>query len=515
MSQRASGVGLQNAGSCHCLSGLQLVWRSFLAALVHNAARACAAASATELGRFLFPRRKRGPGLEVLKHDRATGGGASLSTVCEFLSVWEVLFIVQPVAKGCAQATRSSLCETGRQLLMAPDDLAMLRAVLKLCRGNLKGEPEVTYVRRLLQAVPGKVTALSLPFGVPDMELRAWVQSGLLQDVEELHLLGRGGPSDLGLARLVTRCPRLRSLTLLSGAVSAAATLVLHAEVGGSLTPEWWSNADSSKLRVLPRLQEAAQARLTLQRVPSWLVGRWSPTVPGWGHEVHHFDPLGRFVFLRNGAVERVGVVRSCLPSPYGLWWELDLCFFVNQEWVNQMNLMLPVGPNTEADEGLQAWGGSAEEPAGVARVAVIGSSVRQHPRQFPHYGLSVTEWRRWSRESSLEEFFPWSQQEWAEAALASCNGDMSMVFDRAESSDEEEEQPPPPAVPSMEELLAKLDRDEALELVGDRPSLRSELEGTVASVEELLAQLDREDEVEGLMAQPSEVAGPSEAVRP
>lgn len=439
--------------------------------------------------------------LEVLRDDRSTGGGASLSTVCEYLTIWEVFFLLQPVARGCTLATHGSLQDVGRHLTVALDDLATLKSVLKLRRplSQERVDSEVTFVRRLLQAIPGRVTTLSLPFGVPDMELRTWVQAGLLQDVEELHLLGRGGPSDVSLARIATRCPNLRRLTLLCGGISAAAVLVLHAEVNGALSPEWWSSADSSRLRVLPRLQRAAQTELTVQRVPSWLVGRWSPTSPSWGHEVQHFDRLGRFVFLRNGMVERVGVVRSCLPSPYGIWWELDLCFFVNQEWVNQMNLMLPVGPPSEPAPGLQAWGSGLEEPPGMAKVAIVGSTdnVRQHPRQFPHHGLSVTEWHRWSREDNVEAIFPWSHQEWAEAAVASCSGDLdvTMVFDRAESSDEEEEGIEIPAVPSIEELLAKLDWEEAMDLVHDRPSRRVEEEGAVPSVEELLAQLDREDE--------------------
>jgi len=385
---------------------------------------------------------------------------------------------------------------------VAPDDLEVLRSVLRLCRPSAVDRTsvsEVHFVRRLLQAIPGPIVKLSLPFGVPDMELREWIQAGLLQAVEELHLLGHGGPSDASLARMATRCPHLRRLTVLCGSLSAAAALVLHAEVQGGLSPEWWSSADVSRLRVIPRLQRALQPQLTVQRIPSWLCGQWSPTTPGWGHEVHHYDPLGRFVYLRNGLVERIGVVRSCLPSPYGKWWELDLCFFINQEWVNQLTLMLPVGPPSEPHPDLEAWG-SAQEPPGIAKVAIVGSTdnVRQHPRQFPHYGLCVSEWRRWSREDLVEAVFPWSHQEWAEAAIASCGGDLdlTMVFDRADSSEEEDtELVDVTPLPSIEELLAKLDQEEARDLDSSRPSRRVEEDGTVPSVEELLAQLDREDE--------------------
>lgn len=46
---------------------------------------------------------------------------------------------------------------------------------------------------------------------------------------------------------------------------------------------------------------------------------------------MHYYDPLGRFVCMRNSIVERVGVVRSLLPSQFGPWWELDVTFLARQ----------------------------------------------------------------------------------------------------------------------------------------------------------------------------------------
>jgi hypothetical protein len=387
------------------------------------------------------------------------------------------------------------------------------------------GGLEAVFVGRLMRAAPEPVVTLALPLGVSNATLRGWARQGLLREVEELHLMGHGGPSDAGLANIVTHCPRLRHLTLLCSSVTAAAALVLHAQVKGQLGAGWWKGVRFSRLCVLPRLQAVPQRSLSLQRIPSWLCGEWIPLTPVWGFEVQHYDPLGRFVFLRNGGVERVGVVRSCIPSPFGQWWEIDLCFFARQAWFEQLMLVQPLsgpsnnGSNTAPNSGpfgLHARRGaqdeSDEEPAfeapswvsvalglegsrsqghlGTMRSAVIGSSenVRHRPRQFPRHGRRVGDWMRRNCNDSIKNIYPWNDRDWAEAALTSSaeGQDATMIFDHAESSEEEGLELM--QMPSVEELLEQLDRDE-------QPSRRAEEGSAIPSLEEMMTQLDVEEE--------------------
>lgn len=390
------------------------------------------------------------------------------------------------------------------------------------------GSSEADFVGRLMRAAPEPVVMLALPFGVSNATLRGWVRQGLLRELVELHLMGHGGPSDAGLANIVTHCPNLRHLTVLCSSITAAAALVLHAQVKGQLGASWWKGVSFSRLCVLPRLQAAPQRSLSLQRVPPWLCGEWIPLTPVWGFEVQLYDPLGRFVFLRNGGVERVGVVRSCIPSPFGPWWEVDLCFFARQAWFDQLMLVQPLsGPSsggTAPDTGPFTWhagggiqneldedivveppswvsvalgleGSRAQGHHGTMRSAVMGSSenVRHRPRQFPRQGRRVGDWMRRTCNDNIKNIYPWGDRDWAEAALTSSaeGQDATMIFDHAETSDEEGLELM--HMPSVEELLEQLDRDE-------QPSRRAEEGSAIPSVEEMLTQLDVEEERDRVM---------------
>lgn len=216
--------------------------------------------------------------------------------------------------------------------------------------------------------------------------------------------------------------------------------------------------------------------------------------MPTWGHEVHYYDSLGRFVCMRNSIIERVGVVRSLLPSQVGNWWELDVTFLARQDSPSQLILLLPVGPPGEAPATLESWAGLQKEPSSVVRGAIVGPSdgVRDRPRKFPHPGPGH-EWRRISRQCSIEDILPWGIQEWAEAAISSGADDSVSMFFEGASSDEEVEESSC-VMKSVEELLAQLDRDEAREWEALRPSARVEDGRSVPSVEELLVQLDVEE---------------------
>jgi hypothetical protein len=241
------------------------------------------------------------------------------------------------------------------------------------------------------------------------------------------------------------------------------------------------------------------------------------PITAAWGFEVHHYDPLGRFVFMRNGGVERVGVVRSCVPSPFGSWWELDLCFFARQAWFDQLMLVMQVsGPSSGESQwspGPPVWRvdpedllpdapgwvsvalGLANETneenqqhLGTLRTAVMGSSeqLRHRPRQFPRHGRRVGDWFRRSCDDNIMNIYPWNNRNWAEAALeSSAEGqDATMIFDHAESLEEENLE----RLPSMQELLAQLDHDE-------QPSIRAEEGSLMPTLEEIISQLDIEEE--------------------
>lgn len=80
---------------------------------------------------------------------------------------------------------------------------------------------------------------------------------GLLGELRELHLLGRGGPSDAGLAYVARCCQRLRHLTLLGGSSSAASSLLLQAQSKGAMSDDWWRGFRCTRLCILPRLQHA------------------------------------------------------------------------------------------------------------------------------------------------------------------------------------------------------------------------------------------------------------------
>jgi hypothetical protein len=120
-----------------------------------------------------------------------------------------------------------------------------------------------------------------------------------------------------------------------------------------------------------------------------------------------------------------------------------------------------------------------------------MGSSedVRHTPRQFPRHGRRVGDWMRRSANSSIKSIYPWSDRDWAEAALTSSaeGQDATLIFDHAESS-EEEEHGEVLHTPSLEELLEQLDRDE-------QPSRRAEEGIILPSLEEMLIQLDIEEE--------------------
>mmetsp|Transcript_98113 Transcript_98113/g.155174 ORF Transcript_98113/g.155174 Transcript_98113/m.155174 type:complete len:582 (+) Transcript_98113:78-1823(+) len=475
------------------------------------------------------------PLLDILGEDTSVSGGASIVMVYRFLNLWEVYFAARPCARSFADAARSCFSGTDRPFRIVPEDIDRLRTFLwdvhqTDAREHHNEGLEADYVGRLMRAAPEKVVMLGLPLGVSNSTLRGWVRQGLLSHVVELHLMGHGGPSDAGLTNLVTHCPKLRQLTILCSGITAAATLVLHAQISGDLSHSWWEGVRFSRLCVLPRLQMAPQPKLSLQRVPPWLCGEWLPVTHVWGFEVHHYDPLGRFVFLRNGAVERVGVVRSCVPSPFGNWWELDLCFFARQAWFEQLMLVMQLsGPSNgesqwtpgprarweaheEVEPEVPGWVSVAlgladpdrrEVPTsvhpfgladrrqphlGMLRTAVIGPSeqVRHRPRQFPQQGRRVGDWMRRSCNDSITTIYPWSTREWAEAALeSSAEGqDATLIFDHTDSSEEEGAG----QMPSMQELLEQLDREE-------QPSRRAEEGSALPSLEDLISQLDVEEE--------------------
>lgn len=500
--------------------------------------------------------------------DVAVGGGASLVELYKYLNLWEVFFAMRFTARAPAAAA-AAVCSArvnGKPFRVDLHQIELLRTflqatmplhqqVLGLPRGpepagggaaalaagaaatlvaaaaaragcsrgarGIAPAAEVPFVGRLLRAMrPQRVAELTLPFGVPDGVLREWARAGLLRNVEELQLLGCGGPSDAGLTYIARSCPRLRRLSLLGSGASAAAVLLLKAQVAGALSTEWWRGFRCTRLCILPRLRRARQLNLAVQRLPGWFCGQWSPLVPTWGHEVQHYDAAGRVVCLRNNVVERVGVVRSMLPSPHGPWWELQLGFFSRRESTGHLLLILPIGTSGATElrsPALQGtWTGSAQEPQGTVRAAVAGptESLRERPCCFPSSDQGH-EWRRISHDSAIEQVFPWGDQEWAEAAVAASVDDTAAMFLDGPSDDESSEDEatlaqwlpggaasssPRAAMchkcPSVEELLARLDLEEAEDWTSDpRPSARVAGGGDLPSIEELLNQLDAEEE--------------------
>jgi len=360
----------------------------------------------------------------------------------------------------------------------------------------------VHLIGHLLRAIPDKLVRLTLPYGVSNSELRGWARAGLLRQLEELHFLGHGGLSDAGLTYVARYCPRLRKLSVLSGNVSAAAALLHHAQVQGALSRSWWRGFRCTRLCILPRFERALQRSLAVQRVPSWFVGQWSPRVPTWGHEVQHYDAIGRVVYVRNSTVERVGVVRSMLPSPHGPWWELSLSFIARRDSVQWQMLILPVGPPVKAAGNLQAWGGAEYEPASTVQGAVVSClEGGEWQRHFPQTDQTGNEWHRISRTCNIASKFHWNDQEWAENAVAMSVDDTAAMFlDDEDSSEEEqahkEEASAPIKTSSMEEILAQLDLEEAEDLAVEdlRPSAQVAVGNSLPSVEEMLGQLDAEE---------------------
>lgn len=423
--------------------------------------------------------------VDALCEDVSSGGGASLAAICGFLTVWEILFSARPASRRLCSAAHASLAEgPGAPFCVGEEDLEDFGYSDERRFFN-KG---AGIIDRVLRTTPVPIVKLSVPSGICDAEVRSWAAAGLLRAAEELHFLG-SGLSDAGLAHLAVKCPRLRRITVPCGSVSVAAALVLHAHLERVLLPAWWAGLSGSpsrslRLRVLPRLRRACQAPgLKVQRVPEWFCGKWSPSIPFWGSEVHHFDSLGRFTFMRNGQVERVGVVRSYVPSPFGRWWEVDLCFFVQDEWFTQLLLVLPISTLDPGKESHKL----------ELRIAVVGPSdhVRQHPRQFPHNSREIREWQCVDPKADVEEVFSWDSQRWVDAAVASSidDTDAAMLFEDSDSSDGEAEV----AVPSMQDLLAQLDMEEAYDSA-NQPSRRAEGPGFLPSVEEFLAQLEVEE---------------------
>ncbi|CAJ1447428.1 unnamed protein product [Effrenium voratum] len=426
--------------------------------------------------------------------DEVLGGGTSLASLYGYLDLTQALLMLRPTCQAAAAAAK------GHPRLRSPlavdvqdiEDLLGHRAFKGKWPKGSQAAPEAILrkVTQLLRAAHSvsqdSLQILSLPFGVPNSTLRMWVRLGLLGELRELHLLGRGGPSDAGLTYLARCCPKLQRLTVLGGNSSAASSLLMQAQSKGAMSDDWWRGFRCTRLCILPRLQHAKLKGLSVQRVPSWFCGQWSPIMPTWGHEVHCYDHLGRFVCMRNGIIERVGVVRSLLPSQFGPWWELDVTFLARQDCPSQLILLLPVAGEPPTLEALPG----AKEPASILRGAVVGPSdgMRDKPRKFPHPGHGH-EWRRVSRECNIEGMLPWGIQEWAEAAISSGADDsVSMFFEGASSDDEEESAC---VTKSVEELLAQLDRDEAREWEAHRPSARVEVgSGSVPSIEEPASKL-------------------------
>jgi len=172
--------------------------------------------------------------------------------------------------------------------------------------------------------------------------------------------------------------------------------------------------------------------------------------------------------------------------------------FLARYDSPSQLVLIMPVGPSSAKNSGLQAWAGQGKEPSSIVRGAMIGpsDSVRERPRKFPHPGHGH-EWRRISRECNVENLLPWGIQEWAEAAVAAGADDSVTMFFEGTSDSNYSEEEGLGATKSVEELLAQLDREEAREWVSIRPSARVEDGGSVPSIEELLVQLDVEEEMD------------------
>jgi hypothetical protein len=92
----------------------------------------------------------------------------------------------------------------------------------------------------------------------------------------------------------------------------------------------------------------------------------------------------------------------------------------------------------------------------------------------------------RRSCEDSIMDIYPWNNRDWAEAALeSSAEGqDATMIFDHTESSEEEAME----QMPSVEELLARLEHDE-------QPSRLAEEGNYIPSLEDIITQIDVEEE--------------------
>jgi len=260
----------------------------------------------------------------------------SLTSLYSFLNLSEALLALRPSSKGiCSAATAIPRLLDG-PLNFEPEDLDDLLAFFRRDFGAGEGRGRLAanganplIVARLgmllsaaAQVVKGSLPApgesprngagclhrLCLPFGLANTTIRSWSRAGLLAELRELHLLGVGGPSDAGLTYLARRCPKLQRLSVLGGGVSAAAALLLRAQSKGAMSKDWWRGFRCTRLCILPRLRSARLKDAAIQRVPAWFCGQWSPMMPTWGHEVHCYDALGRFVCMRNGLVEQLWI---------------------------------------------------------------------------------------------------------------------------------------------------------------------------------------------------------------
>ncbi|CAE7269688.1 unnamed protein product [Symbiodinium natans] len=377
------------------------------------------------------------PGDSLLKSfcDEVLGGGASLGSLYAYLNLSEALLVLRPTCRALALASKATP-RLRAPLSIEPEDIEELVALQGLQHTSHTGHaghvhaghaghapsrqalananaPEAILrkVTQLLRAansvamslsakapsLAGRLFRLALPFGLPNSVIRAWGRANLLAELTELHLLGSGGPSDAGLMHLAKLCPKLRRLTLLGGQSSAASALLLQAQSEGAMSDDWWRGFRCTRLCILPRLQHTKLKGLSVQRVPSWFCGHWSPVMPTWGHEVHCYDSLGRFVCLRNGLVERIGVVRSLLPSQFGNWWELEISFLARQDTPSQLVLLLPLsGEGAQNPAGAwEPWAGVQKEPASIVRGAMalpsdcwmpssVGRTQRRRPRPPP-----------------------------------------------------------------------------------------------------------------------------------
>ncbi|CAE8625139.1 unnamed protein product, partial [Polarella glacialis] len=177
-------------------------------------------------------------------YDEALGGGASLAGLYCYLNLCEAILALRPASRAVAEAARACPRFLNGPLSVEPQDvedlMVFLRSSSQVCRTDCRNAiaragpqreavakiglllraaaavmarrlPSATPIgRRLCAATGSPLQRLALPFGLPNTTLRAWASEGLLAGLEELHLLGRGGPSDAGLTYIARYCPNLQ-----------------------------------------------------------------------------------------------------------------------------------------------------------------------------------------------------------------------------------------------------------------------------------------------------------------